>query len=93
MWHIDGYDKLSPYGIAIHGCIDGFSRIIIWLRASPTNNNPKVVARFYLEALEEIAGVPQFLRSDYGTENCTIAAIHIAFHLKNNSSIGDRTSI
>ena len=23
MWHIDGYDKLSPYGIAIHGYIDG----------------------------------------------------------------------
>lgn len=23
MWHIDGYDKLSPYGLTIHGCIDG----------------------------------------------------------------------
>ena len=22
-WHIDGYDKLKPYGFAIHGCIDG----------------------------------------------------------------------
>ena len=22
-WHIDGYDKLSPYGFHIHGCIDG----------------------------------------------------------------------
>lgn len=26
MWHIDGNDKLKPYGFAIHGCIDGFSR-------------------------------------------------------------------
>lgn len=25
-WHIDGYDKLKPYGFPIHGCIDGFSR-------------------------------------------------------------------
>ena len=25
-WHIYGYDKLKPYGFAIHGCIDGWSR-------------------------------------------------------------------
>ncbi len=23
LWHMDSYDKLKPYGIAIHGCIDG----------------------------------------------------------------------
>ncbi len=22
-WHLDGYDKLSPFGFYIHGCIDG----------------------------------------------------------------------
>ena len=25
-WHIDGYDKLKSFGIAIHGAIDGYSR-------------------------------------------------------------------
>ena len=25
-WHVDSYDKLKPYWIAINGCIDGFSR-------------------------------------------------------------------
>jgi hypothetical protein len=30
-WHADGYDKLKPYGFPIHGCIDGFSRRLIWL--------------------------------------------------------------
>jgi hypothetical protein len=24
LWHFDAYDKLKPYGICIHGCIDGF---------------------------------------------------------------------
>ena len=24
VWHIDGYDKLSHYGLTIHGCIDGY---------------------------------------------------------------------
>ena len=23
IWHLDGYDKLSPFGFAIHACIDG----------------------------------------------------------------------
>lgn len=31
VWHLDGYDKLKPYGFPIHGCIDGFSRKILWL--------------------------------------------------------------
>ena len=25
---MDGYDKLSPFGMAIHGCIDGYTVII-----------------------------------------------------------------
>ena len=33
LWHMDSYDKLKPYGIAINGCIDGFSRHIMWMEA------------------------------------------------------------
>ena len=29
VWHIDGYDKLKPYGFNIHRAIDGFSRRIL----------------------------------------------------------------
>ncbi|MEQ2236129.1 hypothetical protein ILYODFUR_009306 [Ilyodon furcidens] len=29
IWHVDGYNKLKPYGIAISGCIDGFSRKVM----------------------------------------------------------------
>ena len=28
-------------------------------------------------------GVPKFLRSDYGTENCIVASLQIAFHISN----------
>lgn len=28
-WHVNGYDKLKPYGLPIHGCNDGFSRRIM----------------------------------------------------------------
>lgn len=42
LWHIDSYDKLKPYGICINGCIDGFSRHIIWLRTGSTSSDPRV---------------------------------------------------
>ena len=29
--HIDGYDKLKPYGFPINGWIDGYSQSILWL--------------------------------------------------------------
>lgn len=74
-WHTDGYDKLEPYGFSIHGCIDGFSRIVIWLKVSRTNNDPAVIAGFYLGAVEELDGCPVILRTDTGTENTVIAAV------------------
>lgn len=33
-----------------------FSRRILWLRVARTNNNPKVVASYFLDYVEEIAG-------------------------------------
>lgn len=78
-WHIDGYDKLKPYGFPVHGCIDGYSRKIIWLRVSRTNNNPNVIAQFYLEAVLEQEGCPTKMRSDCGTENGVVAAMQCYF--------------
>ena len=57
-WHIDGYDKLKPYGFPIHACIDGFSRKVLWLKVVRSNNNPVVVARSYLEVVRENGGCP-----------------------------------
>lgn len=68
-WHLDGNDKLKPYGICIHGCIDGYSREIVWLRAYKTNNDPKVIAGYFLEAVCEKNGCPKVIRADRGTEN------------------------
>lgn len=48
---MDGYDKLKPYGFAINGCIDGFSRYIVWMEAYTTNDNPKVIADYFISLL------------------------------------------
>jgi len=77
VWHIDGYDKLKKYGIAIHGCIDGFSRHIIWLHAYTTNNDPRVIAGYFVDAVESLGGCPRKIRSDRGTENVYVEQIQL----------------
>ncbi|XP_078495651.1 uncharacterized protein LOC144751196 [Ciona intestinalis] len=83
-WHIDGYDKLKPYGFAIHGCIDGWSRKIMWLAVLRSNNNPFVVAHLFLKTVMSVEGYPRKVRSDCGTENVHVAAAQC--YLNNSSS-------
>lgn len=79
IWHIDGYDKLKPFGFCIHGAIDGFSRRIMWLEVDHSNNNPYTIANYFLKCVRRIGGTPTILRSDCGTENCYVAAIQRFF--------------
>ena len=68
MWHLDGYDKLKPFGFPIHGAIDGYSRGILWLRVMCTNNDPQVIAGFYIQCIKQIGGggsVPRVLPGDW----------------------------
>ena len=74
-WHIDGYDKLKPFGFSIHGCVDGFSRKIIWLEVQRSNKNPKVVAKYFLEHVMAAQGCPSRVYTDPGTENGLIAGM------------------
>ena len=83
-WHIDGYDKLKPYGFPIHGCIDGYSRKIIWLELLSSNNDPFAISRLYIKAVSEFGGCPKRMRSDCGTENVGAAAIQS--YLRRNHS-------
>ena len=71
VWHLDSYDKLKPYGIGINGCIDGFSRKMIWVEAFFTNSDPKIIAGYFASAVAKADGCPMILRTDKGTENVT----------------------
>ena len=74
-WHTDGYDKLKPFGFPIHGCIDGYSRRILWLKVTRSNSHPKVAANYYINTLKELSTCPKLLQTDCGTENVLMAAI------------------
>jgi len=84
-WHTDCYDKLKPYGISISGCIDGFSRCIVWLEAAPSCSDPRVIGHFYLNTVETLGGCPITLRFDRGTENRHIEQFQ-KFLRRNNTS-------
>ncbi|XP_032365456.1 uncharacterized protein LOC116680989 [Etheostoma spectabile] len=77
LWHMDGYDKLKPYGIAINGCIDGFSRYVLWMEAYTTNSDPKVVASYFIKTVSSIGGCPERIRADRGTENGCVEEMQI----------------
>lgn len=78
-WHQDGYDKLKPFGFPIHGAIDGFSRRILWLKVTRSNNSPDNIAAFFLDTVSELKGCPIELITDLGTENSLVAALQSFF--------------
>lgn len=83
VWHIDGNDKLKPFGFAIHAGIDGYSRKILWLEVERSNNDPKLIARYFLQAVKNNGEiVPTILRSDRGTENTIVGQLQIYFRLR-----------
>lgn len=84
IWHVDSYDKLKPYGIAVNGCIDGFSRHIIWMEASYTASDPAVIAGYYMDSVKQLGGCSMRLRCDLGTENTTMCHIHKLIHQASN---------
>lgn len=85
IFHIDGNDKLKKWGFAIHGCIDGFSRKIIWLEVSTSNNDPVIIAHYFLKAVKNYQICPKLLRMDNGTENIYCQDLQVFFTGSNQS--------
>jgi len=75
VWHIDGNDKIKPYGFGISGCIDGFSQQLLWLNVYTTNKDPAIIGGYFLQAVRELSGAPVFVRADLGTENVIVRDI------------------
>lgn len=85
-WHIDGYDKLKPFGFPIHAGIDGFSRKILWLTVGTTNNDPHIIATNFIECIKGLKMVPRLVRSDRGSENIIICGLQRFFRRNHDDS-------
>ena len=72
IWHLDGYDILKPFGLCIHGAIDGYSRQILWLEVGPLNNNP---CTLFL-GLCKAAGWCIYFGSDISELHCTKPSLY-----------------
>ena len=71
LWHIDGYHKLIRWRIVIHGGVDGYSRLVTYLKVS--NNNCATTAFSAFESGISEYGIPSRVRTDKGGENVEIA--------------------
>ncbi|KAK0153675.1 hypothetical protein N1851_004538 [Merluccius polli] len=60
LWHFDGNHKLVRWRMVFHGCVDGFSRAIIYLNCLD-NNRASSVLSLFLEGVENF-GLPSRVR-------------------------------
>ena len=82
---IDGNHKLiQPYKIVIHGGLDGFSRMIVFLQAS-TNNRALTVLQYFQSAVEHY-NLPSRVCSDLGMENIEVACFMLQERSLNRGS-------
>ena len=88
IWHIDGNDKLKPYGFEIHGCIDGYSRKVLWMRIVYSNKDPRTVIYYYLVTVKNVNGFPCRVRADRGVENSLIAGVQRFFSRREENADG-----
>lgn len=74
----------------IHGGIDGFSRLIVFLGAS--SNRPSTVFGLFLDAVERY-NIPSRVRSDYGMENIDVGRFMITNRGMNRGSLLTGSSV
>ena len=70
LWQIDGYHKLIRWGFVVHGGIDGFSRLVVFLKCA-TNNRAETVMSTFMDGTRRY-GIPSRVRSDHGGENADV---------------------
>ena len=76
IWHIDSNHKLISWRFVLHGCIDGYSRAIVYLKCF-TNNLARTVLQCLVNGTQEF-GLPSRVRGDRGVENVDVARFMIS---------------
>ena len=69
--HVDGHHKLIRWRLVTHAGVDGYSRMVVYIKCS-SNNRADTVLNLFQEATQRF-GLPSRVRSDQGTENTAVA--------------------
>lgn len=85
VWHLDGNHKLIRWRLVIHGGIDGFSRLIVFLHCSD-NNRAETVLEVFNKAVDD-HGLPTKVRTDLGGENTEVWRYVMEQHRDDSSVI------
>ncbi|MEQ2238673.1 hypothetical protein ILYODFUR_035583, partial [Ilyodon furcidens] len=85
LWHFDSNHKLVRWRMVVHGCVDGFSRTIIYLRCC-NNNRASTVLCLFVMGVNHF-GLPSRVRCDHGMENTLVACFMLERRGLNRRSV------
>lgn len=51
----------------------------MFLEVASSNNDPKIIAGYYLECVKEVGGCPRLVETDCGTKNGVLASLESVF--------------
>ena len=74
----DGHHKLIRWHFVTHCGIDGYSRLVVFIKCS-SNNKASTVYDKFLDAVKRY-GLPSRVRCDQGGENIHVAQ-HMIYHV------------
>ena len=86
LWHLDGHHSFIRWKLVIHGCVDGFSRRIIYAKCN-SNNLAETVLDLFLDAVKRDGDRwPSRIRVKRGVENVLVCDAKIQYRGEGRAS-------